>query len=86
LSLGEEADHPEVKAWAHEIRAWIALTTGNYHGVVTAARVGIEAAPHHSVHPCALPKHASHSESLRHVKVIWSRQSIEPFASWLCFA
>jgi tetratricopeptide (TPR) repeat protein len=49
LSLGQEADHPEVKAWAHEIRAWIALTTGNYHGVVTAARAGIEAAPHHPV-------------------------------------
>jgi hypothetical protein len=47
LSLGEEADHPEIKAWAHEIRAWIALTTGNYHGVVTAARAGIDAAPHH---------------------------------------
>jgi tetratricopeptide (TPR) repeat protein len=25
------------------------LTTGNYHGVVAAARTGIEAAPHHSV-------------------------------------
>ena len=49
LSLGEEADHPEIKAWAHEIRAWIALTTGNYHGVVTAAHAGIEAAPHHPV-------------------------------------
>ena len=49
LSIGEEADHPEIKAWAHEIRAWIALTTGNYHGVVTAARAGIEAAPHHPV-------------------------------------
>jgi len=49
LSLGEEADHPEIKAWAHEIRAWIALTTGNYHGVVTAARAGIEAAPHNPV-------------------------------------
>lgn len=49
LSLGNEADHGEIKAWAHEIRAWIALTTGNYHGVITAARAGIEAAPHHSV-------------------------------------
>jgi hypothetical protein len=49
LSLGTEADHPEIKAWAHEIRAWIALTTGNYHGVVSAARAGTEAAPHHSV-------------------------------------
>ena len=34
LSLGTEADHAEIKAWAHEIRAWIDLTTGNYHGVV----------------------------------------------------
>jgi hypothetical protein len=51
LSLGTEADHPEIQAWAHEIRAWIALTTGNYHGVVTAARAGIEAAPHHTAWP-----------------------------------
>jgi hypothetical protein len=49
LSLGREADHAEITAWAHEIQAWIAVTTGNYHGVVTAARAGIEAAPHHSV-------------------------------------
>jgi hypothetical protein len=49
LSLGTEADNAEIKAWAHEIRAWIALTTGNYHGVVSAARAGTEAAPHHSV-------------------------------------
>ncbi len=31
------------------ITIWIDLTTGNYHGVVAAARSGIEAAPHHSV-------------------------------------
>jgi tetratricopeptide (TPR) repeat protein len=49
LSLGTEADQAEIKAWAHEIRAWIDLTTGNYHGVVAAARAGTEAAPHHSV-------------------------------------
>ncbi len=49
LSFGEEAHHAEIKAWAYEIRAWIALTPGNYHVVVTAARAGIEAAPHHSV-------------------------------------
>ena len=49
LSLGTEADHGEIKAWAHEIRAWIDLTTGNYHGVVATARTGIEAAPGHSV-------------------------------------
>jgi len=49
LSLGTEADHAELQGWAHEIKAWIDLTTGNYHGVVAAARAGIEAAPHHSV-------------------------------------
>jgi hypothetical protein len=49
LSLGTEADHPEIQAWAHEIRAWIALTTGDYHGVVAAARAGTDAAPHHGV-------------------------------------
>ena len=49
LSLGTEADHAEIRAWAHEIRAWIALTTGNYHDAVSAARAGIETAPHHSV-------------------------------------
>jgi hypothetical protein len=49
LSLGTEADYAEIRAWAHEIRAWMALTTGNYHGVVSAARAGTEAAPHHSV-------------------------------------
>src|SRR6202020_2115887 len=49
LSLGTEADHPEIKAWAHEMRAWMALTTGDYHGVVAAARAGADVAPHHSV-------------------------------------
>jgi tetratricopeptide (TPR) repeat protein len=36
-------------ARAHEMRAWMALTTGDYHGVVVAAQNGIDAAPHHSV-------------------------------------
>ncbi len=38
LSLGAEADHAEIQAWAHEMRAWMNLTTGDYHGVVAAAR------------------------------------------------
>src|SRR5437762_158564 len=28
LSLGIEADHSEIQGWAHEIRAWINLTSG----------------------------------------------------------
>jgi hypothetical protein len=49
LSLGVEADHGEIIAWAHEMRAWINLTTGDYHGVVAAARNGTEVTPHYSV-------------------------------------
>jgi len=49
LSLGNEAEHAEIAGWAHEIRAWMSLTTGDYHGVIAAARAGTEAAPIHGV-------------------------------------
>jgi hypothetical protein len=49
LSLGTEAEHAEIPGWAHEIRAWINLTSGDYQGVIAAARAGLEAAPHHGV-------------------------------------
>jgi hypothetical protein len=49
LSLGTETDNAVITAWAHEMRAWMALTTGDYRGVVVAAQNGIDAAPHHSV-------------------------------------
>ena len=49
LSLGTEADHGEIIAWAHEMRAWINLTSGDYHGVIAAARTGTEVTPHSSV-------------------------------------
>src|SRR5690349_1982723 len=49
LSLGKEAEHAEIQGWAHEIRAWMNLTSGDYHGVVAAARAGTEVAPHHGV-------------------------------------
>jgi hypothetical protein len=49
LSLGADADHGEIMAWAHEIRAWINLTSGDYHGVIAAARAGTEIAPNTSV-------------------------------------
>jgi hypothetical protein len=49
LSLGAEADHGDIMGWAHEIRAWINLTSGDYHGVVAAARAGTEVTPHSSV-------------------------------------
>lgn len=49
LSLATEADHPEVAGWAHEMRAWFALTTGDYRGVISASQAGAEVAPNHSV-------------------------------------
>ena len=49
LSLGTEADHAEIQGWAHEIRAWMNLTSGDYHGVIAAAQAGTEMAPHHGV-------------------------------------
>jgi hypothetical protein len=42
LSLGAEAEHAETQGWAQEIRAWMNLTTGDYHGVIAAARSGTE--------------------------------------------
>jgi tetratricopeptide (TPR) repeat protein len=49
LSLGAEADHAEIQGWAHEIRAWINLTSGDYHGVIAAAQAGKDVAPIHGV-------------------------------------
>lgn len=43
LTLGQESGHGEIQAWAEEMRAWFALTSGDYHGVVAAARSGLDA-------------------------------------------
>ena len=49
LSLGQETEHSAIVGWAHEMRAWMSLTTGDYQGVVTAASTGTDAAPHQAV-------------------------------------
>src|SRR4051812_25555257 len=49
LSLGDEAGHGDVMGWAHEMRAWYALTQGNYRGAIQAANAGAEVAPSHGV-------------------------------------
>ncbi|MFD4481543.1 XRE family transcriptional regulator [Streptomyces sp. NPDC058471] len=49
LDLGSEAGDPGIVGWAHEMKAWFALTAGNYRGVIAAADAGIAAAPRHSV-------------------------------------
>jgi hypothetical protein len=45
LSLGEESGDREVIGWAHEMRAWFALTQGDYRGVLRAADTGESQAP-----------------------------------------
>jgi tetratricopeptide (TPR) repeat protein len=49
LSLGKEVGSSGVLGWAHEMRAWFALTAGDYRGVVAAAESGQSAAGNHSV-------------------------------------
>ncbi|MGK4586170.1 XRE family transcriptional regulator [Kitasatospora sp. HPMI-4] len=49
LMLGTEAGELSVQGWAHEMRAWFALTRGDYRGVIAAAEAGIAAAPNESV-------------------------------------
>jgi tetratricopeptide (TPR) repeat protein len=49
LSLGTEAGHGEIEGWAHEMRAWFALTTGAYQGVIAAAEQGRAVAGHSGV-------------------------------------
>ncbi|MDK1473276.1 XRE family transcriptional regulator [Streptomyces sp. 549] len=49
LSLANETDHGEIAGWAHEMRAWFALTTGDYRGVIAAAQAGTERAANHGV-------------------------------------
>lgn len=40
LSLGEEAGNSDVMGWAYEMRAWYALTQGDYRGAIAAAELG----------------------------------------------
>ena len=49
LRLGQEAGHAPVEAWAHEMRAWFALTQGRYREVIEASRQGRGAVPNSSV-------------------------------------
>lgn len=49
LSVADESGHAEIMGWAHEMRAWFALTTGDYRGVIAAAQAGASLAPQHGV-------------------------------------
>jgi tetratricopeptide (TPR) repeat protein len=45
LSLGKEAENPEVIGWAHGLQAWFALTQGDYRAAIRSAEIGETQAP-----------------------------------------
>lgn len=49
LQLGSEAGNAPVGGWAHEMRAWFAITNGRYGEVIEAAHAGLDVAPGRSV-------------------------------------
>jgi tetratricopeptide (TPR) repeat protein/transcriptional regulator with XRE-family HTH domain len=49
LDLGNEAVNASISGWAHEMRAWFALTNGRYREVIEAAQAGQDVAPGRSV-------------------------------------
>jgi hypothetical protein len=49
LQLGNEAANASISGWAHELRAWFALTNGRYREVIEAAQAGQDIAPGRSV-------------------------------------
>lgn len=49
LQLGQEAMNASIAGWAHELRAWFALTNGRYREVIEAAHAGQDVAPGRSV-------------------------------------
>lgn len=49
LSIGQEVQSKGILGWAHEMRAWFALTSGDYRGVNAAAQGGLIAAGDHGV-------------------------------------
>jgi len=59
-SLGEESGNTQVMAWAQEMRAWFALTRGDYSGVLAAATTGHDVAPSS---PAAVQLHAQKAKA-----------------------
>jgi tetratricopeptide (TPR) repeat protein len=49
LSLAHEAGAGDIAAWAHEMKAWFALTRGDYRGVIAASEQGQALAPNSNV-------------------------------------
>lgn len=60
LQLANESHNAPVAGWAHEMRAWFALTSGRYGDVIEAAHAGLDAAPGRSV---AVQLHAQEAKA-----------------------
>ncbi len=58
LNLGKEVGSTGVLGWAHEMRSWFALTSGDYRGAVLAGEAGELAAGKHGVSVQLIAQHA----------------------------
>lgn len=60
LQLSNEAGNQPVAGWAHEMRAWFAITNGRFGEVIEASQAGLDAAPGRSV---AVQLHAQEAKA-----------------------
>ena len=67
LQLATEAANASISGWAHELRAWFALTNGRYREVIQAAQAGQDVAPGRSVSVQLLAQEAK----------AWARMTIQ---------
>lgn len=49
LQIADEATNASISGWAHELRAWFALTNGRYREVIEASHAGQDVAPGRAV-------------------------------------
>ncbi len=70
-NLGEESGNGEVMAWSQEMRAWFALTRGDYRGVLDAAAAG------HSVAPSGAAAVQLHAQKAKAWARIGDRRQVE---------
>jgi hypothetical protein len=72
LLLGVDAGNSSVVGWAHEMRAWFALTQGDYRAVIAASNAGAAAAPGQGV---AVQLAAQRAKA-------WARCMCSPSRTW----
>jgi tetratricopeptide (TPR) repeat protein len=63
--IASEVREPEIAGWASEIKAWMALTRGDYYATIAAAQEGMAAAPGYGV---AVQLHAQASKAWARIR------------------